>query len=231
MIDKQEIYHAISKYESSVETYANRVSTLTVSAEDFYNLKERKLERLWEIIGELESQAMELGFPKDNLLEIEVIKMIAWFYENSVEISKTKGGKVHESQIEHQKKYWLDGIRDYAVMLYDFIAVRTYDKDTTRASGLKHGVWINPKEFPIGMWNRDITRLVIAFRNDDEYQTIPDIVSGFYHYYADRFYSDRGDISIGFHDGLARYTERTDDTYTIEVVGYMLLPTFEGFMM
>lgn len=93
------------------------------------------------------------------------------------------------------------------------------------------GVWIDPKEFPIRAWNRDITRLVVAFRNDDEYQTIPDIIVGFYHYYADRFYSDRGDISIMFYDGQTILTEQNDDTYTIEVVGYMLLPIFERYMM
>lgn len=93
------------------------------------------------------------------------------------------------------------------------------------------GVWIDPKEFPIRAWNRDITRLVVAFRNDDEYQMIPDIVGGFYHHYADRFYSDRGDVSIMFYDGQTILTEQNDDTYTIEVVGYMLLPIFERYMM
>ena len=230
MIDKQEIYHAISKYESAVEAYANRIFTITVSVEDFRKLKEHKLDYLWKIIGELENQAIALGFPKDNLLEIEVIKMIAWFYENSVEISKTKGGKVYESQIEHQKKYWLKGITDYAVWLYDFIVLRTDGKDVIGALGLEHGVWIDPKDFSPTTWGGDIARLVIAFRDPDDPRRVTNFVCGAYRDDINMFFAYCGSTSIVFREDRTVFLNSSMETYPIEITGYMVLPFLEPYM-
>lgn len=224
MIDKQEIYHAISKYESIVETCASRVSTTSFSLDDFYKHKERKLSHLADIMAELEEQALKAGLDDSCIIEPEVMKQIVWFYENSVEFSKTLGGKIHKSQVEKQKEYWIDSIKDYMIMLFDFVDSKKEADDTADYAALKHGVWISPKEFSIETWGADIARLVIAFRGENNPQDDTNFVCGAYRDDLDMFFSYCGSVGIIFRDGKKTFIRDTIETYPIEITGYMVLP-------